>query len=368
VTNFTSLGRPRCPILGCVVKENTAGRDAARKNLLRTTRAFEHGENAYGARYIKPGFAREAGDDLLFALGWPHVHYIVDGHPDDLITDPKDLEKVVFRQQFDLDVPRDIAVRRIRSLGAFSKGPDGQQRPGALRAMQDREPIGEADAAAFVRDRIAARSLGSRQLEVALMLEAFAGPDAIAEAVTTAFEKATDAQLLEHAPEKSVWAFVLGFLLLRARAEVSIALRERLEAILVRCPKDNVNSHSVANVLDQVLRQSKARLRTDHTDQSMLLHYVDESAPLVVRELGARSWCGAAYPRMVFLGGDEVISYYTKHFEKVAEKAAQKVMVAQFGRIASPAIRELMEEMSNRSKAETEARDWLNDASNRHRR
>ena len=346
------------------MKKSSATETAkANLNLVQATRAFEHGENAFGAKYIKSGFARTAEDDLLFALGWPHVRYLIDGHTDDLLTDPAAIEKTVFKTQAGLGVPRGIALRRIRAFAAYALGPDGKLRQGAARALLNDHPMSEGEATTFVAEHLAGRALGTKQLEIIFLLEAMAGPNAIAEAITKAFEDAADAQLLEHASDKSTWAFGLGFLLLRAEASYSIALRERLEAILRRCPKEDVNSHSVANVLDQVLHQSKASLRSDHTDQSMLLHWIDES-PSAVREqlaASARPFGGAVYARMVFLGGEDVIDYYKKHYDKVKDASEQRAIVAQFGRIASPKVRELIEAMSEKSKAENDARAWLDE-------
>ena len=340
--------------------KKTSTEELANATLPRTTRAFEHGNDAFGARTIKPGFALTAEDDLLFALGWPHVRYVIDGHPADLVTDPAAIEKAVFRSQVGLDVPRGIAMRRIRAFAAFANGPDGKLRQGAVRALQNDARMSEDEAKAFVLEHLSGRSLGVQQLEIAFLLEAIAGPNAIAEAITTAFENAADAQLLDHAAEKSTWAFALGFLLLRASADVSIGLRQRLEAIMSRCPREDVNSHSVANVLDQVLHTSKASLRSDHTEQSLLLHWVGE-AEAVRAELDPkrRPFCGALYARMVFVGGEEVIDYYKKHYDKVREAPVQRAIVAEFGRIASPRIRELIAAMSEKSKAEDEAHAWL---------
>lgn len=346
------------------MKKSSAAETAkANLNLVQVTRAFEHGEGAFGAQYIKRGFARTPEDDLLFALGWPHVRYLIEGHTDDLLTDPVAIEKAVFRAQVGLGVPREIALRRIRAFSSYALGPDGKLRQGALRAMLNRDPMSEEEARTFVSEHLAGRALGTRQLDIIFLLEALAGPDAIAEAITKAFEEATDAQLLEHASDKSTWAFGLGFLLLRASASLSVALRERLEAIIARCPKDGVNSHSVANVLDQVLHQTKASLRNDHTDQSLLLHFIDE-APTVIRDqlaANARPFGGAVYARMVFLGGEDVIDYCKKHFDKVKDAAEKKAIVAQFGRIASPKIRELMEAISDRTNGESDARTWLDE-------
>ncbi len=64
---------------------------------------------------------------------------------------------------------------------------------------------------------------------------------------------------------------------------------------------------------------------------------------------------------MVYLGGEDVIDYYKKQYDKVKDAAEQKAIVAQFGRIASPKIRELIEAMSEKSKAENDARAWLDE-------
>lgn len=260
------------------VKESAADLATRTANLVHTTRAFEHGEAAFGARYVKPGFARTPEDDLAFALGWPHVRSLIEGHPNDRITNEAQIEKVVFAPQVGLAVPREIALRRIRAFSSFANSPDGKLRPGALRAMQNRDPMTEEQAQTFVLEHLAGRSLGTKQLEVVFLLEAVAGPEAIAEAITTAFEKTQDAQLLDHAVDKSTWAFAVGFLLLRARTDVSLALRDRLKAIIARCPRHDVNKSSVANVLDQVLHQNAATLRSDPTDQSLLLHWVDRKS------------------------------------------------------------------------------------------
>ena len=227
--------------------------------------------------------------------------------------------------------------------------------------MMNRDPMTEEQAQTFVLEHLVGRSLGTRQFEVVFLLEAIAGPEAIAEAITQAFEKTPDAQLIDHAVEKSLWAFALGFLLLRVRTDVSLALRDRLRAILVRCPKHDVNKNSVANVLDQVIHQKDASLRSDHSDQKLLLHWVDQLPETIRKELepNARPFCGAVFARMIFLGGEEVIDYYLKHYDKVKEAHLQKQIPAEVGRIAYPRVRELMEAMSEKSKAQKEARAWL---------
>ena len=47
-----------------------------------TSQALKFGAEAAGARYVQPGFAFTAEQDLAFALGWPYMYFLVDGHPD----------------------------------------------------------------------------------------------------------------------------------------------------------------------------------------------------------------------------------------------------------------------------------------------
>src|SRR5262245_60760003 len=49
----------------------------------RTTMALQHGTAAAGARFVRHGFATTPAGDLAFALGFPHLEYICDQHPDD---------------------------------------------------------------------------------------------------------------------------------------------------------------------------------------------------------------------------------------------------------------------------------------------
>src|SRR5215510_13994667 len=44
---------------------------------VRTTAALAHGSAASGARFVRPGFALTPEADLAFALGFPHLEYIV---------------------------------------------------------------------------------------------------------------------------------------------------------------------------------------------------------------------------------------------------------------------------------------------------
>jgi hypothetical protein len=66
-------------------KKTAKGKGAAGAQAAMTvsTAAFKHGASAYGARFVKKGFGFNEQEDLEWALGWPHVRRLVDGHPAD---------------------------------------------------------------------------------------------------------------------------------------------------------------------------------------------------------------------------------------------------------------------------------------------
>src|SRR5882672_6829895 len=90
---------------------------------VRTTQALQHGAAAYGARFIKPGFATTKAGDLAFALGFPHLEYIVDDHPDDARAEMIAYE----RRSYRLGWPRNVAIRwcRITASKGFKRTPQG---------------------------------------------------------------------------------------------------------------------------------------------------------------------------------------------------------------------------------------------------
>jgi hypothetical protein len=57
--------------------------------------AFRNGTQAAGAGRVRPGFAFTATRDLQFALGWPHVASVVEGHPVDGVDHAVTIEGVI---------------------------------------------------------------------------------------------------------------------------------------------------------------------------------------------------------------------------------------------------------------------------------
>src|SRR5690242_3655822 len=89
----------------------------------RTTAALAHGSVASGARFVRPGFALSPEADLAFALGFPHLEYILDDHPDDARAEMIAYE----RRSYRLGWPRNVATRwcRITASKGCRRTPQG---------------------------------------------------------------------------------------------------------------------------------------------------------------------------------------------------------------------------------------------------
>src|SRR5690349_23180893 len=100
-----------------------AAPSASSDGLVRTTQALIHGAAASGARFVRPGFATTPAGDLAFALGFPHLEYIIDDHPDGARAEMVAYERKPYR----LGWPRNVAIRwcRITACKGFKRTPQG---------------------------------------------------------------------------------------------------------------------------------------------------------------------------------------------------------------------------------------------------
>ncbi len=111
----------RCRNAGHMAAKKTPKKPTPEKpSFTLTTRAFENGAEAAGASAVKPGFTSSAEHDLWFALGYPEVGFVADGHPDESDADFDEWCKRCFGTVYGLypsEVPRAVAVRRLRAQG-----------------------------------------------------------------------------------------------------------------------------------------------------------------------------------------------------------------------------------------------------------
>jgi hypothetical protein len=324
-----------------------------------TGRAFEHGPRAHGARYVKPGLTTSPQLDLALALGWPHAR---------TLAPPSGLEGEALRgrllQPFDgTGVPADLAARRVRGMAAFMCGPDGEWRPAVFEAVADETPFTEASAADLVRAHLARPHLGMGvQAEVVFGLESLVGPDAVLLATADALEAMSPEALRAHSPAHAQWVLLTGFLLLRASAATAAAVRLRLEGVLARGMDTELGLRCVASSLDHMLHGPEAASASGRAFFFELVLWSDATPAQVLAGLAQTPvdrWALSAEPRLVLLGGDEVLDYYRRHWGLISEAPRQRELVERFGAFTSARLRPLMEDLAERSKARKQALAWL---------
>jgi hypothetical protein len=327
-----------------------------------STAALQHGDRAFGARFVKPGFAFTPEDDLAFALGYPYLAILADGHPDD--ADPAKAAPL-YVSQHGLEPPvwpREVAHRMARAFGMLADQGERDE------AFQKGGPVGETEARALVkRDMI--ESNAWLQL---YLLEAMVGPSVIVDAVLGELESYTEEPWEDSGPQSRLELpgviLHLGYMLLRLPEAEAARARARLEALYAAWGKnDDWLQEKARDALDVVLHGKEGAERSaykfdgKHISTGQPLHVLDDPAWIarVVREGGAPDESSTPDPRLVFLGGDDVLAREIGWWKKYTKPGAHAQLVARFGKIASPRILPWMLEMSATSKAKASATAWF---------
>ncbi len=345
--------------------------------LVRSTAAFDHGMNAYGARYLRAGFAFSESDDVAFALGFPHVRWLLDGHPDD--ADPAASAKAMILEVTPLnerlEIPRQTAIRLARAVGSEQVW-QHRWTPEADAVLARSEPI-ELDEGRELIAGVMRRSSPSFAPQLAaFILEAFHGPEHVAEWIVSAM------QSLEEAPRFSDFLiYQLGFLLLRVRPNVYAHLRERVEQVFVRwarasklelplpvAPKVAPNFDAALRTLDILLYGAAGASRSlmpivEGLDIRGVAHVVDD--PAYVRKIiaqeaknsgGARKYFDA---RLVFLGGLELVDHYATRVSVLKTAGERARIINTFGAIQAPSVVAMMVDLVGTPKSRKPALAWL---------
>src|SRR5262245_54352129 len=137
-----------------------AKKKTAAAELPRTTAAMVHGADAFGARYTKPGFAFTPDQDLKFALGWPQMVELVEGHPSD--QDPLASAIDALRPGYpfiQVAWPKEVAARIGRAFVTdqwfnLEAGRPAPPYPSLLEILATPGPITADEARRLVRDRL----------------------------------------------------------------------------------------------------------------------------------------------------------------------------------------------------------------------
>jgi hypothetical protein len=358
--------------------KKTAKADA-RASMTVSTAAFEHGPAAYGARHVKKGFGFSEQEDLEWALGWPHVCRLIDGHP--LDADPLGNLTTFLSTpaKYRMDFPREIGARWLRMFLFCPAIPDEAQKWLELAKghMEKSGPITGEEA----------RSILSQHLKpvvelwwfinfahVIPLIEAFVGPQVVADALVETVEACSPEILKSSSRVRSDSVSRLGFLLLRvpeaSRTSLEQRLRKVLDAVVATIPGglaevvENEPFYLPYRSIDRVLNGKKAALRSGRMMIPTDLLHSDDDPAFIVEWLRGRKGPGDFPPlaRLMFLAGDGVLDVEAKWWSQYKEPTkddAQKSFVRDYGRIRSEKMLAILLAMSQSSKARKEVASWF---------
>jgi hypothetical protein len=347
-----------------------------------STAAFKHGASAYGARCVKKGFGFSEQEDLEWALGWPHVKRLVEGHPDD--KDP--VANWVKTPRYRMDFPREIASCFVRFFKfAPSTGDEvNQWMARAKEHLETRGPITESEAREIVRLQLANDKNAwwlDNFPEALMLMEAFVGPGPVAEALVESLEAVSPDVLLKQSnSNRCQCVSFLGILLLRTPDALSVTLQERTRRVfddaarslpgglIVRDAEGEQDSLPY-RTLDLMLNGKEGVLRSGTNAAKDQIYprdllFVQDDAAFVLERLrkAAKNDPWEPLARLVFLGGDGVLDLEAEWWPKYVEPdkdTAQKSFVLQYGRIRHEKILPIFLAMSQTSKARKEATAWF---------
>ncbi len=321
-------------------------------------RAFEHGEAAFGARYVRRGAALDASLDLAFALG-----HGAPGHVGPITLLPDLAPTKAVKHAHDA-VPRNVAIAALRK-GSVMSGPVSHE--------ADPAPITEDEARAIVKKSFPRLGLTPLYWHA---LEAMVGPSCLLPAVVEALDAIP---LAAWGTGRLHGLFPLTYgLLLRARERESLAAREALESILAA----RARTHAAAR-LDVMLhgREGIARRGYKYSPKYKSFQTSDRDEPSNVQDLlfcdgdagfvasqfaalweiqGYRvvKWMTGPSPaRLFFLGGEAALETKLLVVDRYPG-TMQAEALASYRDLASPLATKLLERLAgptSKVKAQAEA-------------
>jgi hypothetical protein len=346
--------------MGCGLV-TTAKRTKAKKAVATiTSAAFANGRGAHAATYVQPGFSFSDEDDLAFALGYPHAHWIADGHPDD--ATPEASARAHVKAGLEEPTPREVAHRIARALRVW-----------AVDLRRDEELAKAGPISADEAQAIIAANLNGHNAWVWLfVLEALVGPDVVARAVVAELDRYSSMEWTDSGrnTRTNLEATILefGYILLRVAAPLGVELRARLEHVHGDWDANQDASgrfvrRNAVNALDVVLHGADGADRSARRIDGAINAYaplfvLDDPAwfARIVRASGPPEGECSPDPRRAFLGGEEVLELELSWWKKYSRSLRQ--MVERFGRIKSAKLLPWMLELSS-SKAKTPALAWF---------
>lgn len=290
---------------------------------------FASGADAAGLASLVQGFGRTEEDDRLFALGWPHLVYLVPGDASakELADGPKFAAKYPFVTG---EVKVGVAPRMLRFLRALRENSTDYS------GIQQGGPLTDAEVDALV-DFAASENLGAM---VTYLLEALRSPSEILEKLLKVLEARDPAAWFETPVAASGGGAIHAahFLRLRVPQPESARAGERLAALLAKLDAvEGDNAGHASEMLERVVRGRPEQVR--HLSDLAFVgtgdaQYIrDEVLPkLATMKPADREWPDA---RLIFLGGEPVLLAHVEHHQRF-NKDAQRTLLSDLARMAHP--------------------------------
>ena len=220
--------------------------------------------------------------ERLYAAGWPHLIQLVDGHKHD--RKPADAARKLYKDWFGayhVRWPRQVALRFARAIGVDPALESAE----AARALEDDRDLAAEEVKAILDAQLAtpAHRDPIHNEHTLFALEALAGTDVALEALAAALEQVARERRCEkppgatdpshHGAERrpygesddrfTYFAFLSGYLLLRASEEAAARAGVRLEALYREAVEANAEIHEslLRGALDLALHGTEGARR-----------------------------------------------------------------------------------------------------------
>ena len=309
--------------------------------------------DAIGLGDIKKGFAISPAWDALFALGFPHMLFIVDGHKDD--KNPRKAaekaDKANDPEVYPHEFPRGVVSRYLRATAINSYYEDRWN-----RALNDGSEFTKEEATARLRKLLEPEGglYEFRTCEVIYLIEALYGTAFTMDTLLTAFEGwtkwADGSEIAGHV------VTALGFLLRRLPAKAAAAAKARLVK-LAAIPMDEYLATDFHLLLGGAPAYKKLISDTGRPEGlSFALHTRDPKLLIRLGEKSNGDW--HLDPWFVFWAGDAMLAQWPT---RMARSSAwrHRSLAIELTLLKSPAVGPVMEVLLTKKRAAPVAEAWL---------
>lgn len=331
--------------------------------------------DAAGLSAVRAGFCDSPTGDALFALGWPHMRFLVDGHREDADPPGSALKILAMTDPpARFEWPRRVATGLVRAWGLpsiFELAPGVQDiRLEAKEAVWRPEPItiGEASDLLALRMGQDIPGVSEKGIEAfVLLLEALLGPEAVGGAILDVLEQMSPELLLAEWSLPPLVTWHLGFFRLRVRAAVASAWKARMEATLERAyelrptfKKRGFRGAGSSHARSLALILGGGAAAESGSDRSLrwYAHVLDDSVTVRMR-VSVNRLSYEPDARLVYLGGPDVLGRFARDWTNFGGSEPQRWFFEQIAPIAAPEMYPLMLDLSGRSLVRVAARDWF---------